>query len=143
MEAGKEKLTLVAEKPTDEKLVDAEVDHNDAKDSPVSEAPVYAELRIATEKCAKFVEILENVGYGAAYVGKTFIGGQKMDVIWDTGSDEVVVNSMNSVNLQSPCVDLAAMKQHDCYSRSSSKFYKALEQFPKKIQYGSGNTVVL
>merc|ERR1719235_570421 len=105
--------------------------------------PKAVELKATESKCEKFVEILENQGNGAAYIGKSFIGGQKIDVIWDTGSDEFVVNSIQALNPQSPCLDMVSMKQHDCYSRTASKDYSALEQYPKQISYGSGNTVVL
>lgn len=100
-------------------------------------------LITAIEDCPRFVEILHSQGNGAAYVGKIFVGGQKLDAIWDTGSDEEVLNSVHTLNMRSPCQDVQGNAVHDCYNKVHSKRYKALRSFPEKIAYGSGDTFVL
>jgi len=101
------------------------------------------ELKVAREKCGRFVELLENNGDGASYIGKMFINGQKMDTVWDTGSDEPVVNSIATLNMKKPCFDAFGKPQHDCYNKMKSKNYKSLRVFPEAISYGSGDTFVL
>lgn len=101
------------------------------------------DLKVAKDKCGRFVELLENPAGGASYVGKMYINGQKLDTIWDTGSDEPVVNSVATLNLKKPCFDAFHNPVHDCYNKFKSDSYKALAAFPESITYGSGDTFVL
>jgi hypothetical protein len=89
------------------------------------------------------VELLENNGNGASYVGKMYVNGQKLDTIWDTGSDEPVVSSISTLNMLTPCFDAFGNAQHDCYNKLKSSSYRALRAFPEAISYGSGDTFVL
>jgi hypothetical protein len=102
-----------------------------------------ADLHAAASKCPRTVELLENNGNGASYQGKMFINGQKLDTIWDTGSDEAVVNSISTLNLLTPCFDAFGQAQHDCYNKLKSSSYRSLRAFPEAISYGSGDTFVL
>merc|ERR1719191_1190971 len=101
------------------------------------------DVKVATDKCGRLVELLENTGNGASYIGKMYINGQKLDTIWDTGSDEAVVNSISTLNLMTPCFDAFGKAQHDCYNKLKSSSYRALRAFPEAISYGSGDTFVL
>merc|ERR1719160_1234328 len=65
-----------------------------------------SDIKVAEDKCGRVVELLENSGTGASYIGKMYINGQKLDTIWDTGSDEPVVNSIYAtLNMMTPCLD--------------------------------------
>lgn len=100
------------------------------------------ELRQAPTKCNRFVELLESDN-GASYRGKMYVNGQKLDTIWDTGSDEPVLNSIATLNLMKPCFDPWGTPKHDCYNKLKSPSYRALRAFPEAISYGSGDTFVL
>merc|ERR1719393_895493 len=69
--------------------------------------------------------------------------GNQMDhVIWDTGSDQQVVNSLRTMNMRRPCMYLAEPHTR-CYNAYMSPDYERLDENPKQIEYGSGDTVVL
>lgn len=97
----------------------------------------------AVENCGRFVEELKNAGEGSAYMGTIFIGGQGLDAIWDTGSDQQVVNSFRTINpmLQHSCM-IGENARH-CYNHQKSGLYKAKQAMPSLISYGSGDTMVL
>jgi len=85
------------------------------------------------------VETLANSGEGAGYMGEITVGGQTLTAIWDTGSDQQVVNSVRTMNLLRPCM----MAQDHCYNNQKSTTYSRLSPVPRKISYGSGDTFVL
>merc|ERR1719473_1673560 len=69
--------------------------------------------------CGRMVEVLENRGNGAAYMGKLFLGGQKLDILWDTGDDELMVASVNTINMGVSCHAVGgATSNRDCYDKS-------------------------
>jgi hypothetical protein len=85
------------------------------------------------------VETLTNTGEGAGYMGEIKIGGQPLTAIWDTGSDQQVVNSARTMNLVRPC----ALSPGHCYNNQKSSTYRRLSIVPRKVSYGSGDTFVL
>jgi hypothetical protein len=82
---------------------------------------------------------LINTGEGAGYMGEIKVGGQQLTAIWDTGSDQQVVNSVRTMNLVRPC----ALTQGHCYNNQKSGTYRRLSIVPRKVSYGSGDTFVL
>lgn len=116
------------------KLIPQEVEAEKADDVTMVEQPEGV-------GCGRFVETLKNVGEGAAYMGKIYIGGQGLAAIWDTGSDQQVVNSLRTFNPfpQAHCLN----NQEHCYNPQKSGLYKQKDVMPSTISYGSGDTMVL
>merc|ERR1719162_1168111 len=96
-------------------------------------------------KCDRVVEPLVNTANGASYMGVLMMGsgeGTKgLVVIWDTGSDQQVVNSVRTFNMRKPCFDAQTAKH--CFNFAASSTYKWKKLMPKTISYGSGDTMVL
>jgi hypothetical protein len=88
---------------------------------------------------SRTVETLTNNGEGAGYMGEIKVGGQPLIAIWDTGSDQQVVNSARTMNLVRPC----ALAPGHCYNNQKSSSYRRLSVVPRKVSYGSGDTFVL
>merc|ERR1719240_588243 len=73
------------------------------------------------------VETLTNTGEGAGYMGEIKVGGQPLTAIWDTGSDQQVVNSVRTMNLVQPC---ALSQGSHCYNHQKSGSYHRLSVVP-------------
>merc|ERR1719498_1641964 len=86
--------------------------------------------------CGRMVEILENRGNGAAYMGKVFMGGQKLDILWDTGEQELMVASVNTVNMGAACKGIGGAPKRDCYDKSRSKSYVPGSKFAEAFKHG-------
>lgn len=82
------------------------------------------------------IEVLENRGNGAAYMGKIFMGGQKLDILWNTGEQELMVASVNTVNMGMACKGIGGVTKRDCYDKSRSKSYVPASKFPEAFQHG-------
>jgi len=68
-------------------------------------------------------------------------GTKYLTTIWDTGSDQQVVNSVRTFNMRKPCFDDQTARH--CYNFRDSLTYHRKKVMPKTISYGSGDTMVL
>jgi len=102
----------------------------------------FAQLSLSNGKagranhCGRMVEVLENRGNGASYMGKVFVGGQKLDILWDTGDEELMVASVNTINMGVACRTAAHNTQRDCYDKSRSKSYSPVSKFAEAFTHG-------
>jgi len=103
----------------------------------VADEDIHVQFVQNTKK--RTVETLVNSGEGAGYMGEFNVGGQPLVAIWDTGSDQQVVNSARTMNLVRPC----ALAPGHCYNNQKSTSYRRLSVVPRKVSYGSGDTFVL
>merc|ERR1719313_319657 len=93
-----------------------------------------------TEKeCGRFIEVLENLGHGTAYLGKMLLGNQRVDCLWDTSSDDTVVTSARTLDTEVPCIGALT-----CYDKDQSQTYAVKGRgFSEPLQYGSAEAKVV
>lgn len=89
--------------------------------------------------CGRIIEILESRGNGAHYMGKLYLGGQKLDILWDTGDTDLMVASVNTINMAMTCkahLAVGESSKRDCYDKSRSKSYVPVSKFAEAFPHG-------